>query len=87
MSKPLSILATIFLLVIPGLMTDRCSPDHHAPCGCAEAGAVEAGHPVEHVEPVDDDGSDAHRRWAFAIQGVVISFVDWIVIDRVAGVE
>jgi hypothetical protein len=87
MSKPLSILATILLLIVPTLLTDRCASE--GPAVPRSAATTDAGTAAPE-EPVDSSGHGARRppraahvKWVFVAQAVVISIVHHVVADRV----
>jgi len=89
MSKPLSILTTILLLIVPSLLADRCTaetPTVH-PCTTVSVGGPSA--PAGVAEPGSHSGGLGRgrpswrgpARWAFVAQGLVISIVHHIVLD------
>jgi len=95
MSKPLSLLATIFLLIAPSLLADRCTaecPTVH-PCTVMSEGdlSVPAG-PAEPETSTSERGRHrpvwrGHARWVFVAQGLVISIVHQSVLDRSSEAE
>jgi hypothetical protein len=104
MSKPLSILATLLLLIVPSLLSDRCSePAAPVPSfvsdRCSKPGppaprcAIAAdGGPAIEARPAPERAGP-HRsvwagpgKWIFVAQGVAISIVHRVVLDR-AGVN
>jgi hypothetical protein len=88
MSKPLSILATIFLLVIPSLLTDRCAAETPTvqPCTRVSAGdpSVPAGSSGPAAPAPERDpgrpGWTGPARWVFVAQGLAVSIVDRVVL-------
>jgi len=88
MSKPLSILATIFMLVIPSLLTDRCTAETPAvrPCTLVSAAgpSVPAGSAGPEV-PASERGPgrpswSGPAKWVFVAQGLAVSIVDRVVL-------
>lgn len=88
MSKPLSILATIFLLVIPSLLSDRCTaetPTAH-PCTATSAAGLSAPAGSARTEiPASERGPgrpvwNGAARWVFVAQGLAVSIVDRVVL-------
>jgi hypothetical protein len=90
MSRPLSILATIFLLIVPSLLSDRCAGGEPA----APGSSVTADAPTAvRSEALDREGpsprSDPRRpvwagpvKWVFVAQRVAISVIDRVILDR-----
>ena len=88
MSKPLSILMTIFLLFVPSLLTDRCTPETPAvrPCTVMSAAgpSVQAGSAGPRT-PASERGPGRRgwsgpTKWVFVAQGLAVSIVDRVVL-------
>jgi hypothetical protein len=90
MSRPLSILATIFLLIVPSLVTDRCTAGRPSDPGFAATSDLRT---AAADEAVDREGPPPrshprgtlwarHARWVFVAQSVVISIVHRVVLER-----
>ena len=91
MSKPLSILATIFLLLVPSLLTDRCTAETPTVQPCTWVGAagpsLPAGSAGQEI-PASEPGPgrpvwSGPARWVFVAQGLVVSIVDRVVLGPV----
>jgi hypothetical protein len=88
MSKPLSILMTIFLLVVPSLLTDRCTPETPTVQPCTWVGAagpsVPAGSAGQEIPPFERGQGrsvwSGPARWVFVAQGLVVSIVNRVVL-------
>ena len=88
MSKPLSILATIFLLLVPSLLTDRCTAETPKvqPCAWVSAGgpSVPAGSAGPEIPASEHGpgrpGRTGPARWVFVAQGLAVSIVDRVVL-------
>ena len=88
MSKPLSILATIFLLVIPSLLADRCTAETPTvqPCTWVSAGgaSVPAGSAGPEIPGSERGpgrpGWNGPAKWVFVAQGLAVSIVDRVVL-------
>lgn len=90
MSRPLSILMTIFLLFVPSLVSDRCTARRQIASAQSAATDCRTPVPVATAEP-DPPSPRTNRRspvwaasmnWVFVVQGVLISVADRVVLDR-----
>jgi len=90
MSRPLSILGTILLLFVPSLLGDRCTGGRPA---APERPAATDARVAVRDEVLDRESpaprSDPRRpvwsgpvKWVFVAQGVAISVIDRVVLDR-----
>jgi hypothetical protein len=88
MSKPLSILATIILLIVPSLVADRCTAESPMVRPCTVDGGDGPSVPTGPESPSSERGRHrpvlgGHGKWMFVAQGFVISIAHRVVLDRV----